>query len=54
MSGMFGPKLALARAAGALSRRSGRGGGTTLPGACCCAWRRMRSRGSARSSQAVP
>jgi lipid II isoglutaminyl synthase (glutamine-hydrolysing) len=29
---MFGPKLALARAAGALSRRSGRGGGTTLPG----------------------
>ena len=32
MSGMFGPKLALARAAGALSRRSGRGGGTTLPG----------------------
>ena len=32
MSDMFGPKLALARAAGALSRRSGRGGGTTLPG----------------------
>jgi UDP-N-acetylmuramyl tripeptide synthase len=32
MSGTFGPKLALARAAGALSRRSGRGGGTTLPG----------------------
>ncbi len=32
MSYMFGPKLALARAAGALSRRSGRGGGTTLPG----------------------
>jgi UDP-N-acetylmuramyl tripeptide synthase len=32
MSGAFGPKLALARAAGALSRRSGRGGGTTLPG----------------------
>ena len=32
MSGMFGPKRALARAAGALSRRSGRGGGTTLPG----------------------
>jgi lipid II isoglutaminyl synthase (glutamine-hydrolysing) len=29
---MFGPKLALARVAGALSRRSGRGGGTTLPG----------------------
>ena len=29
---MFGPKLALARATGALSRRSGRGGGTTLPG----------------------
>jgi UDP-N-acetylmuramyl tripeptide synthase len=29
---MFGPKLALARAAGAISRRSGRGGGTTLPG----------------------
>ena len=28
----FGPKLALARAAGRLSRRSGRGGGTTLPG----------------------
>jgi UDP-N-acetylmuramyl tripeptide synthase len=32
MSVLFGPKLALARAAGALSRRSGRGGGTTLPG----------------------
>jgi UDP-N-acetylmuramyl tripeptide synthase len=32
MTGVFGPKLALARAAGALSRRSGRGGGTTLPG----------------------
>ena len=32
MSGTFGPKLALARATGALSRRSGRGGGTTLPG----------------------
>jgi lipid II isoglutaminyl synthase (glutamine-hydrolysing) len=32
MSYMFGPKLALARAAGGLSRRSGRGGGTTLPG----------------------
>ena len=32
MSAMFGPKLALARATGALSRRSGRGGGTTLPG----------------------
>jgi UDP-N-acetylmuramyl tripeptide synthase len=32
MSSMFGPKLALARATGALSRRSGRGGGTTLPG----------------------
>jgi UDP-N-acetylmuramyl tripeptide synthase len=32
MSHMFGPKLALARATGALSRRSGRGGGTTLPG----------------------
>jgi UDP-N-acetylmuramyl tripeptide synthase len=32
MSDMFGPKLALARATGALSRRSGRGGGTTLPG----------------------
>jgi UDP-N-acetylmuramyl tripeptide synthase len=29
---VFGPKLALARAAGAVSRRSGRGGGTTLPG----------------------
>jgi UDP-N-acetylmuramyl tripeptide synthase len=28
----FGAKLALARATGALSRRSGRGGGTTLPG----------------------
>ena len=28
----FAPKLALARATGALSRRSGRGGGTTLPG----------------------
>jgi lipid II isoglutaminyl synthase (glutamine-hydrolysing) len=32
MSDLFGAKLALARAAGALSRRSGRGGGTTLPG----------------------
>jgi lipid II isoglutaminyl synthase (glutamine-hydrolysing) len=32
VNGLFGPKLALARAAGALSRRSGRGGGTTLPG----------------------
>jgi UDP-N-acetylmuramyl tripeptide synthase len=32
VSVLFGPKLALARAAGALSRRSGRGGGTTLPG----------------------
>jgi UDP-N-acetylmuramyl tripeptide synthase len=31
-SALFGPKRALARAAGALSRRSGRGGGTTLPG----------------------
>jgi lipid II isoglutaminyl synthase (glutamine-hydrolysing) len=29
---VFGPKVALARAAGAVSRRSGRGGGTTLPG----------------------
>jgi lipid II isoglutaminyl synthase (glutamine-hydrolysing) len=29
---LFGPKLALARAVGAASRRSGRGGGTTLPG----------------------
>ena len=32
MSSLFGPKVALARATGALSRRSGRGGGTTLPG----------------------
>ena len=32
MSRLFGPKLAIARAAGALSRASGRGGGTTLPG----------------------
>ena len=32
MSRLFGPKLAIARAAGVLSRRSGRGGGTTLPG----------------------
>ena len=32
VSRLFGPKLAIARAAGALSRRSGRGGGTTLPG----------------------
>lgn len=29
---LFGPKLALSRALGAASRRSGRGGGTTLPG----------------------
>jgi UDP-N-acetylmuramyl tripeptide synthase len=28
----FGPKVAIARATGAISRRSGRGGGTTLPG----------------------
>ncbi|MDX6638287.1 MAG: hypothetical protein QOJ01_1798, partial [Solirubrobacterales bacterium] len=28
----FAPKLALARATGVVSRRSGRGGGTTLPG----------------------
>ena len=32
MTGMFAPKLALARATGAIIRRSGRGGGTTLPG----------------------
>jgi UDP-N-acetylmuramyl tripeptide synthase len=32
VSALFGPKVALARATGALSRRSGRGGGTTLPG----------------------
>jgi UDP-N-acetylmuramyl tripeptide synthase len=32
VSRLFGPKLAAARAAGALSRASGRGGGTTLPG----------------------
>jgi lipid II isoglutaminyl synthase (glutamine-hydrolysing) len=32
VSYLIGPKLAIARAAGALSRRSGRGGGTTLPG----------------------
>ena len=32
MSRFFGPKLAVARATGAVSRRSGRGGGTTLPG----------------------
>jgi UDP-N-acetylmuramyl tripeptide synthase len=31
-SAPFAAKMALARAAGALSRRSGRGGGTTLPG----------------------
>ena len=31
-SRLFGPKRALARAAGGLSRVSGRGGGTTLPG----------------------
>ncbi|HEX2359470.1 MAG TPA: Mur ligase family protein [Solirubrobacterales bacterium] len=31
-SRLFGPKRALARATGALSRVSGRGGGTTLPG----------------------
>lgn len=31
-SALFGPKVTLARVAGALSRRSGRGGGTTLPG----------------------
>ena len=29
---LFGPKIALARAIGAASRASGRGGGTTLPG----------------------
>jgi lipid II isoglutaminyl synthase (glutamine-hydrolysing) len=32
VSALFRPKLAIARATGALSRRSGRGGGTTLPG----------------------
>jgi len=32
VSRFFGPKLAVARATGAVSRRSGRGGGTTLPG----------------------
>ena len=32
VSRLFGLKLGLARVAGALSRRSGRGGGTTLPG----------------------
>ena len=32
MSALFRAKLAAARATGALSRRSGRGGGTTLPG----------------------
>ena len=32
MSLTFPPKLAVARATGALSRRTGRGGGTTLPG----------------------
>ena len=32
MSRFFGAKLAVARAAGSLSRRTGRGGGTTLPG----------------------
>src|ERR671931_1284784 len=32
MSALFSGKVALARAVGALSRRSGRGGGTTLPG----------------------
>ena len=32
MSALFNAKLRLARAAGAISRRSGRGGGTTLPG----------------------
>ena len=32
MSAAFSAKLALARAVGRLSRRSGRGGGTTLPG----------------------
>ena len=31
-SGLFGAKVALARAIGAASRASGRGGGTTLPG----------------------
>jgi UDP-N-acetylmuramyl tripeptide synthase len=30
--GLFAAKVAIARAVGALSRRSGRGGGTTLPG----------------------
>jgi lipid II isoglutaminyl synthase (glutamine-hydrolysing) len=32
VSALFRPKVALARGAGAVSRRSGRGGGTTLPG----------------------
>ena len=39
------PRSALARAIGALSRRSGRGGGHDAARAgCCCAWRRTRSR----------
>ena len=32
MSALFTAKRGLAKAAGSLSRRSGRGGGTTLPG----------------------
>jgi len=32
VSRLLGPKVAVARAVGAVSRRSGRGGGTTLPG----------------------
>jgi lipid II isoglutaminyl synthase (glutamine-hydrolysing) len=32
MSALLRTKVAIARATGALSRRSGRGGGTTLPG----------------------
>jgi lipid II isoglutaminyl synthase (glutamine-hydrolysing) len=38
VSALFAPKVALARATGALSRRSGRGGGTTLPGRLLLRW----------------
>jgi UDP-N-acetylmuramyl tripeptide synthase len=54
---MLAPKVAIARAAGALSRRSGRGGGTSLPGRVLLALEPAAigelSRGLARGSVAI-
>lgn len=46
-SRLFAAKVAAARAIGALSRRSGRGGGTTLPGRILLRTARTRSAASA-------